>query len=201
MITVGLTGGIGSGKTTIAGFFRELEVPVYIADEAGKRLMETSEEIRNKIIEIFGKEAYKNGLPDRKLIASRVFKDKALLEKLNNIIHPAVADDFNEWKARQKAAYVLYEAAILFETGAYKKVDFSILVTAPKETRIKRLQKRDNSSPEEIADRMNNQWDDERKSKLADFVIENTDLGHSREQVKDIHFEILKAGQNSQKFC
>ncbi len=201
MITVGLTGGIGSGKTTVAGFFRDLKVPVYIADEAGKRLMETSEEIKKKIILLFGEESYYKNLPNRKFIASKVFKDKTLLEKLNNIIHPAVAQDFEEWRAQQTADYVLYEAAILFETGGYKKCDFSILVTAPREKRIERLLERDQSSAEEIEDRMKNQWDDKKKSKLADFIIKNEDLRLTRRQVEDIHAQILKAGQNSQKFC
>lgn len=201
MITGGLTGGIGSGKTTVAGFFRDLHVPVYIADEAGKRLMETSDAIKRQIVELFGQEAYLNNKPNRKLIASQVFKNKNLLKKLNNIIHPAVADDFKKWQSRQSAVYVLYEAAILFETGGYKNCDFTILVTTPKEVRIQRLQERDESSVEEIEDRMDNQWEDEKKSKLADFIIKNNDLTHTRQQVEDIHTQILKAGQNSQKFC
>lgn len=201
MITVGLTGGIGSGKTTVAGFFRDLHVPVYIADEAGKRLMETSEDIKDQIIGLLGKDSYLANKPNRKLIASQVFKDKDLLKKLNNIIHPAVANDFKKWQSEQQADYVIYEAAILFETGSYKNCDFTILVTTPKNIRIERLQKRDQSSVEEIEDRMNNQWDDEKKSQLADFIIENIDLNHTRQQVEDIHAQILKAGQNSQKFC
>lgn len=196
MMTIGLTGGIGSGKTTVAGIFKELGVPVYIADEAGKRLMATSEEIREEIIAIFGKQSYQDKLPNRKFIASQVFKDKSLLEKLNRIIHPAVARDFEEWKKEQKSDYVLYEAAILFETGGYKKCDFSILVTAPKAIRIQRLLKRDKSSEEEIQDRINNQWSDERKSGLADFIIKNEDLTGTRRQVIKIHDQILKAGQN-----
>lgn len=196
MMTVGLTGGIGSGKTTVASFFKELGVPVYIADEAGKRLMATSEEIREEIIGIFGEEAYHDKLPNRKFIASQVFKDKSLLEKLNKIIHPAVARDFERWQKEQKYDYVLYEAAILFETGGYKKCDFNILVTAPKKIRIQRLLKRDKSSEEDIEDRMNNQWSDERKSGLADFIIKNEDLTDTRRQVINIHDQILKAGQN-----
>ena len=197
MMVVGLTGGIGSGKTTVADFFKQLGVPVYIADEAGKRLMETSSEIRDRILELFGSAAYEAAKPQRKYIASKAFKDPGLLGALNNIIHPAVEKDFKTWVSKQSSAYVIYEAAILFETGSYKKCDFSILVTAPEKMRIQRLQKRDDSSREEIQQRMNNQWSDEKKSELADFLINNEDLDHTKQQVEHIHGEILKAGKNS----
>lgn len=196
MMVIGLTGGIGSGKTTVAGFFKERGIPVYIADDAGKRLMSTSVEIRNSIIELFGAEAYKGDTPDRKLIASKVFNDKKQLSKLNQIIHPAVEKDFKEWLSDQSSEYVIYEAAILFEAGGYKKCDYSILVTAPKKLRIQRLQKRDDSSVEEIQERMNNQWSDEKKSKMADFLINNEELAQTKLQVEHIHQEILKAGKN-----
>lgn len=196
MKVVGLTGGIGSGKTTVAGFFRELGIPVYIADEAGKRLMNTSSEIKQAITELFGEESYNGNSPNRKFIASRVFNDKAQLEKLNKIIHPAVEADFKGWLSAQLADYVIYEAAILFETGSYKECDLNILVTAPQTLRIDRLQKRDNSSREEIKQRMNNQWSDAKKSELADFIIKNEELQQTRLQVEHIHGEILKAGKN-----
>ncbi|MCB7479675.1 dephospho-CoA kinase [Christiangramia sediminis] len=197
MKVVGLTGGIGSGKTTVAGFFKELNIPIYIADEAGKRLMNTSSEIRQEIIALFGEEAYQDTLPDRKFIASKVFNDKDLLSKLNKIIHPAVEKDFKTWLKDQSSEYVIYEAAILFETGGYKKCDFSILVTAPQKLRIDRLQKRDNSSVEEIKERMNNQWNDVKKSQMADFLINNKELAQTKLQVEHIHHQILKAGKNS----
>ena len=197
MMVVGLTGGIGSGKTTVAGFFKELDIPVYIADEAGKRLMETSPKIREQIISLFGESSYSGNTPERKYIASKVFSDATLLEKLNKIIHPAVAKDFKDWLQQQKSEYVIYEAAILFETGGYKKCDRSILVTAPMELRIERLQKRDDSSRNEIQQRMDNQWSDEKKSQLADFIINNEDLADTKLQVEHIHVEILKAGKIS----
>ena len=197
MKIVGLTGGIGSGKTTVAGFFKELGIPVYIADDAGKRLMGTSSKIKEQIIDLFGESSYSGNTPERKFIASKVFSDAQLLEKLNNIIHPAVEEDFKNWLEDQTQAYVIYEAAILFETGGYKKCDLSILVTAPRDSKIKRLQKRDDSSREEIQQRMNNQWSDDKKSELADFIIINDDLGHTIQQVEHIHGEILKAGKNS----
>lgn len=197
MKIVGLTGGIGSGKTTVARFFEKLDIPVYIADEAGKRLMNSSDEIRVKIIDLFGEAAYDGSVPQRKYIASKVFNDSELLSRLNQIIHPAVEADFKNWLTEQSSEYVIYEAAILFETGGYKKCDFSILVKAPQKLRIERLQKRDNSSKEEIKQRMNNQWSDEKKSELADFIINNEDLTQTKLQVEHIHSEILKAGKNS----
>lgn len=197
MKVVGLTGGIGSGKTTVAGFFKELDIPVYIADEAGKRLMKTSSEIRQKIIALFGKDAYQEHSPNRKFIAERVFNDKELLSQLNNIIHPAVERDFNAWLKDQSSPYVIYEAAILFETGGYKKCDFNILVTASQKLRIERLQKRDDSSVEEIKARMDNQWGDKKKSQMADFIINNGELAQTKLQVENIHQQILKAGKNS----
>lgn len=196
MKITGLTGGIGSGKTTVAGFFRKLGVPVYIADDAGKRLLNTSEEIRERVIALFGDQAYSGNNPNRQFIASRVFNNTVMLEKLNAIIHPAVEADFKNWLSGQKADYVIYEAAILFETGSYKKCDFNILVTASQKLRIERLQKRDQSSVEEIEQRMSNQWSDEKKRKLADFIIKNEDLRQTRLQVEHIHEEILKAGKN-----
>lgn len=196
MKVVGLTGGIGSGKTTVAGFFKELNIPVYIADEAGKRLMNTSSEIRQEIIDLFGDKAYQDNLPDRKFIASKVFNDKGLLSQLNKIIHPAVERDFKDWLKDQSSEYVIYEAAILFETGGYKKCDFNILVTAPRKLKIERLQKRDKSSVEEIKDRMNHQWDDEKKSQMSDFLINNRELAQTKLQVEHIHHQILKAGKN-----
>lgn len=195
MKIVGLTGGIGSGKTTVAGFFKDLNIPVYIADEAGKKLMNTSSEIRNEIIGLFGENAYEGELPNRKYIASRVFNDPEQLAKLNNIIHPAVEADFREWLSKQTSAYVIYEAAILFETGGYKKCDLIILVTAPQKLRVERLQKRDDSSKSEIQERMNNQWSDEKKSGMADFIINNTELTQTKLQVEHIHGKILKAGK------
>lgn len=196
MKIVGLTGGIGSGKTTVAGFFRDLGIPIYIADEAGKRLLSTSEEIREKVTDLFGEGAYTDTEPNRKFIASKVFSDSSLLTKLNKIIHPAVEKDFSKWLENQSSEYVIYEAAILFETGGYKKCDFNLLVTAPIELRFKRLMERDDSSREEIKQRMDNQWGDEKKAKLADFIIENVDIDQTRLKVEHIHDKILKAGKN-----
>ncbi|APG58993.1 dephospho-CoA kinase [Christiangramia salexigens] len=197
MKIIGLTGGIGSGKTTVANFFKELGIPVYIADDAGKRLMNSDEQIKQEIKKLIGEKAYSGEVPDRKYIASKVFKDKALLNELNGIIHPAVAKDFDIWLKDQHSPYVIYEAAILFEIGRYDQCDHSVLVVTPKDLRIQRIQERDKSTREEILDRMDNQWSDEKKSELADFIIKNTDLAHTKSQVAHIHAQILKAGKNS----
>lgn len=195
-MVVGLTGGIGSGKTSISKFFKELAIPVYIADDAGKRLMETSAKIKTEIINLLGDKAYQNNQPNRKYIASLVFKDAEKLNALNQIIHPAVATDFDSWKTDQTAPYVIYEAAILFETGGEKKCDFTILVTADKEERVIRLQKRDKSNRQEIEARMAKQWPDDKKRKLADFEIENHDLLLAKVQVIELHENLLKQVEN-----
>ncbi len=150
MKVIGLTGGIGSGKTTVANFFKELGIPFYIADDKAKSLMNTSEEVKFKIIGLLGEKAYPDGILDRKYVASQVFNSAEKLEKLNSIIHPAVATDFENWKNSKNSPYLIYEAAILFEQGGHKKCDAVILVTAPYEERIKRLKSRDKSSEEDI---------------------------------------------------
>ncbi|WP_417887243.1 dephospho-CoA kinase [Zunongwangia sp.] len=196
MILVGLTGGIGSGKTTVINIFKELNIPTYIADEAGKKLMDTSTEIREQIVKLLGQESYQKSVPNRKYIASKVFNDGALLKQLNSIIHPAVANNFKQWVAKQKADYVVYEAAILFESGNYKQFDYTILVTAPKEIRIQRLLERDASSREEIESRMNNQWTDDRKRKLASFEIQNVNFLETKDQTLHLNEIILKSIKN-----
>lgn len=193
MKVVGLTGGIGSGKSTVAGFFKNLGVPIYIADEEAKKIMETSSKVRQKILLLFGKEAYEGNKPNRPLISSRVFQDKSLLDALNKIIHPAVKEHFETWLLEQTGTYVIYEAAILFEHGGETRCDFTILVTAPKEVRIKRLLKRDQSSRAKIEARMDAQWSDDRKRKLADFHIENQQLKLTEERVHELHKTLLRS--------
>ncbi|TVZ25356.1 dephospho-CoA kinase [Gillisia sp. Hel_I_86] len=190
MRIVGLTGGMGSGKTTVANFFKELGVPVYIADDAGKSLMNTNAGVKSKIVSLFGKLAYSDGHLDRKYIASQVFNSPEKLQQLNQIVHPAVGLDFKKWKNNQDGPYVIYEAAILFEAGGYKNCDLIILVTAPLEERIKRLQARDKSSLEEIEARIQHQWSDGKKRKLSNFEIINNKLSSTKDQVRNLH-EIL----------
>ncbi|MCQ0110829.1 dephospho-CoA kinase [Zhouia amylolytica] len=190
-MVVGLTGGIGSGKSTVADMFHNLGVPVYIADKEAKKLMERSDDIRNKIVELLGEQAYDGYLPERSYIANIVFKDKHKLSALNAIIHPAVKKHFHEWYKAQKSPYVIKEVAILFETGGANECDYTILVTAPEEDRIKRVIIRDQVDREVVLERMNNQWPDNKKIELADFVINNTNLVKTQQQVTTIHNTLL----------
>lgn len=190
-MVVGLTGGIGSGKTTVANFFSALGVPIYISDNEAKSLMIHDAEIRSEVQKLLGSQAYENGALNRAYIADKVFKDAQLLQKLNAIVHPRVAIHFKKWYHEQSSPYVIKEAAILFENGGYKKCDFMILVTAPIHTRILRVQKRDKSTEAEIRSRMNNQWDDYKKASLADITIENSTLEITKKKVARVHMHIL----------
>ena len=192
MIIVGLTGGIGSGKTTVAKQFLEIGIPVYIADEEAKRLMRRSKIIKRKLIKLFGKEAYVGEELNKPFLANIIFNDKNYLQKMNAIVHPKVARHFEKWVLKQEAPYVIKEVAILFENGGHNTCDFVITVTAPIEIRIKRLLKRDNTSKEKIEAIMKNQWTDEEKVKHSHFVIENIELENTKKQVEKIHKEILK---------
>jgi dephospho-CoA kinase len=192
---VGLTGGIGSGKTTVANYFSELGIPVYVADDEAKALMKRSKVIKRKLIQLFGSNAYTAAGLNKSFIASKIFNDALLLEKMNNIVHPKVAAHFKKWHKKQEAPYVIKEAAIFFENGSYKLLDIIITVVAPESARIKRVIKRDQSSEEKVKAIINNQWSDEDKVKLSDFVIENIELETARKQVNIIHKQILKKCQ------
>ncbi len=187
---IGLTGGIGSGKSTIAGFFEALGVSIYIADEEAKKILFDKEVIK-ELIEVFGEGVLTNKIPDRKKIAALVFNDQEKLSKLNSIIHPKVKNHFAEWvQVHSKEDFVIKEAAILFETGSYKDCDKVILVTAPKEIRIERVMQRDNVTREMVLERMANQWDDDKKAALSNYIIENISLDLAREQVVEIYHEL-----------
>lgn len=189
---VGLTGGIGSGKTTVANYFEELGVPVYIADLEAKALMNRSKVIRRKLIALFGNEAFLENTLNRPFIAQQIFNDKKLLNAMNAIVHPKVASHFKRWVNKQDSPYVISEAAILFENGSYKKYDYIITVTAPEDIRLQRVIKRDNSNKQKVEAIMANQWSDQEKIKRSDFVIENIDLEQTKIQVRKIHKKILK---------
>lgn len=191
MIIVGLTGGIGSGKTTVAKQFSKLGIPVYIADDEAKKLMRKSKIIKRKLIKLFGEEAYVEGELNKPYLANIIFNDKGYLEKMNAIVHPKVARHFEKWAQKQNAPYVIKEVAILFENGGDKACDYVITVTAPIKTRIKRLLKRDVTSKEKIEAIMKNQWTDEEKIKHSHFVIENTDLENTIKQVLEVHKKLL----------
>ncbi len=202
MIKVGLTGGIGSGKTTIAEYFKELGIPVYVADIEARGLMDTSKSIQKKLIDAFGAVAYINGELNRQYLAQLVFNDKEKLKRINNIIHPEVAKHFSEWLNQQDAPYCIQENAIIFENSKADEFDYIISVTAPLEIRIQRVLKRDAISKEQILARMNNQWNDEEKNKLSDFIIENIDLSATKKQVRKIHQKLVHlSSENSNVNC
>ncbi|WP_242205023.1 dephospho-CoA kinase [Aestuariivivens insulae] len=192
MTIVGLTGGIGSGKTTVANAFKALGIPIYIADEEAKKLMNKSKVIQRKLTELFGEEAFKNGVLNRPYIADVIFNNKSYLAQMNAIVHPRVARHFEKWVLKQTAPYVIKEVAVLFENGGYKACDLVITVTAPKDVRVARLLSRDEMTKARIEAIMNNQWDDKDRVALSNFVIENIDLEKTRAQVLKIHHKILK---------
>src|ERR1700741_3732562 len=150
MLRVGLTGGIGSGKTTVARIFETLGIPVYYADDASKRLLNENKELKSLIIQHFGTDSYKNDTLDRKYLASIVFNDKEKLELLNSLTHPATIKDAEEWMIRQVAPYAIKEAALLFESGAAEKLDYVIGVYAPQHIRVKRVMDRDGVTVNEV---------------------------------------------------
>lgn len=193
MKIIGLTGGIGSGKTTVAKMFEELGVPIYIADTEAKKLTNTSKIIKKELIALLGEETYLNNTLNKKYVANLIFNDEHLLKKVNSIIHPKVAEHFKKWTKKQNAPYCIKEAAILFENGSYKDCNFTILVTAPLNVRIDRVLLRDHTSKKEIEDRINNQWSDEIKIKLADAVIENIDMSTTKYKVNKLHLMLLKS--------
>lgn len=191
MLKIGLTGGIGSGKTTVAKVFETLGIPVYFADDATKRLMNSNNALKALVIQHFGEVSYINGKLNRKYIADIVFNDKEKLALLNSITHPATIEDANEWIQQQSSPYIIKEAALLFETEAAKHLDYFIGVSAPLETRIKRVMKRDGLSEAEIMNRINRQMNEEEKMKRCDFIITNNDEEMVIPQVLSTHEKIL----------
>ena len=174
-ITVGITGGIGSGKSTVCKIFRLLNVPVFEADEVAKKLYNTNEAIKSGLIRLFGENIYTpNGALDRKKLAAEIFNNKLHLGKVNALVHPVVRDEFAIWlKQNKNEPYVIHEAAILFESGFYKMMDSTILVTAPEEERIARVIARDSVTELKVRERISTQWSEEKKQKLAGKVLVN----------------------------
>lgn len=192
-LKIGLTGGIGSGKSYVAKVFKALGVPFYDADKEAKELMNTNSAIKNALILEFGKQVYDiEGHLDRTYLASQVFRDKERLDKLNAIVHPIVIQHGEDWALSQNFPYSLKEAALLFESGSYKKLDYTILVTAPTDMRIARVMQRDTITREEVLDRINKQLPDEEKQKLADFIIVNDGLTPLLPQILPLHKQFLE---------
>lgn len=188
---VGLTGGIGSGKSTVAKMFEALGVPVYYADYEAKKLMNTSLTIKNKLLESFGAETYISEKLNRKFLANLVFNNKEKLAQLNAIVHPEVNKHFKDWVKKQTSKYVIQENAIIFENDKQGDFDAIITVTAPLEVKINRVMARDSITKENVLARMNNQWNDEDKILHSHYVIHNIDLEQSKLQVNQIHSEIM----------
>ena len=185
MVRLGLTGGIGSGKSTVAKIFEEFNIPVYYADDRAKWLM-NQPELRKKITKLFGEEAYKNDQLDRGFIAGIVFTNRDALNSLNAIVHPVVGKDYEQWCAHQKSDIVLKEAAILIESGAIETVDEVVVVTAPAKVRMERVMKRDGVTEQQVVDRLNNQMTDSQRLKYATYVIDNGGTKMLIPQVKSV---------------
>ncbi|TMI85267.1 MAG: dephospho-CoA kinase, partial [Bacteroidetes bacterium] len=192
VLRVGLTGGIGSGKTTVAKIFELLGVPVYYADDAAKRIMNEDADLKRSIQKQFGEAAYKSGELDRAYLSAKVFHDPFQLEMLNALVHPATIRDATKWMDRQEAAYTIKEAALIFESGAFEQLDYVIGVYAPASLRIKRTMGRNGVSREEVAKRMNNQIDERIKMKLCDFVIYNDEEQLVIPQVLQLNQKLLE---------
>jgi dephospho-CoA kinase len=194
MLKVGLTGGIGSGKTTVAGIFSHLGVPVFFADIEAKKAYHTPE-IRARVIQLLGDDSYHGLLPNIPLISSKVFNDAHLLQQLNHMIHPEVGRLYQEFCDHYRSyAYTLKEAAILFESGTYKDMDSIILVTADLHTRINRVMQRDGVDDATVRSRIAHQMGEADKMALSDYVIHNDGQQPLIQQVLDVHHELLKAG-------
>ena len=191
---IGLTGGIGSGKTTVANYFKSCGVPIYIADDEARKIMESAT-IIEAIKDSFGTDVFENEILNREKLAKIVFNNPERLEKLNSIVHPAVKKHFEQWLLQNQAApYVIYEAAILFESGRYKDCDIIITVTAPIESRIELVIKRDKTTRELVLKRINAQWTDEKRISKSDFIIENISVETTKLEIDRI-LKILKIKQ------
>lgn len=194
MLKLGLTGGIGSGKTLVCQILEKLSVPVYYADKAARELMNSNAELKDNIRHMFGDQTYSREGLDRQYLANSVFGDHEKLSLLNSLVHPAVRKDFIRWTAQHsEAPYVVEEAAILFESGASLEMDQTVLVYAPEEMRIKRVMKRDGRRREEVLKRMGHQMSEEEKMKKADHIISNDGTLMLLPQVIELHNKILNS--------
>jgi len=193
-LKIGITGGIGVGKSIVTKLFKVLGIATYDADKEAKDIMIKSDDVRKALIETFGEEVYfEDGSLNRVWLSSRVFKDEAELKKLNAIVHPAVIKAAEDWAAAQQGPYSLKEAALLFESGSYKSLDYCILVSSPEDVRIQRVMERDKVSEEEVRHRMSKQMPEKEKEALADFIIFNDDQHSLIEQVMSLHQQFLSS--------
>lgn len=194
MLKIGLTGGIGSGKTTIARVFELLGVPVYYADAASKRLYHTDPDLMKAVKKNFGEDIYNGDQLNKSKLASIVFSDPSKLELLNSLVHPPTIRDAAEWMKKQKTPYAIKEAALLFESGSAAALDFIIGVRSPLALRIQRVMERDNTSRQEVLTRAARQIEEEIKMRLCDFIIENNEQVLVIPQVIKLHEKLLQLG-------
>ena len=198
MLRIGITGGIGSGKTTVAKIFEVLGVPVYYADDAAKRLMNEDQALQQKIIENFGADVFENRQLNRSRLASIVFNDPEKLALLNSIVHPVTIADAEKWMKRfsktaiQKIPFAIKEAALIFESGAQKKLDYVIGVHAPYKLRLQRAMLRDNLTKDEVEARMEKQMDETKKMNLCNFIITNDEVQLLIPQVVELHKKLVE---------
>ncbi|HVN58780.1 MAG TPA: dephospho-CoA kinase [Bacteroidales bacterium] len=189
---IGVTGGIGSGKTTVCRIFSALGIPVFAADIDARNVMETEPEVIEKVNQIAGRDVYRGGDLNRSELAAIIFNDRELLEEINATVHPVVRRNFESWQRTQDTDYVILEAAILFESASFRNVDRIITVIAPVEERIDRVVKRNNLSREQVGDRIKNQYDDDYKVARSHYVIDNSDNRLIIPEVLRIHQDILE---------
>lgn len=197
MFTVGLTGGIGSGKTTVCRVFSVLGIPVFNSDEQAKLLLQDDPEVKAAVLQLFGSSVYPAGVLDKKALAQLVFNDPKALAGLNAIVHPAVRRAFQEWAESQQAPYVINEAAILVETGAYRNFDRLVTVEAPEDVRLARVMARDGSPEEQVRQRMSNQATEAQRREVAHAVIENDGYSMVLPQVLALHEKFNQEAQEA----
>ena len=191
MKIIGLTGGIGSGKSKIMSVFSTYGIPCYESDRRAKWLMQMDAELKSQIKSFFGDQIYENDQFNQRKLAKLVFANKGKLEALNSLVHPRVKMDFKSFVSQQDTPYIIKETAILFETGGEKDCDATILVTAPEKLRLQRVLNREKISSMDLKARINNQWSDSRKIPLADYVINNIDWDKTLKKIDEIHQKLL----------
>lgn len=191
MLKIGLTGGIGSGKSTVAKVFQTLGIPVYYADDAAKELMNNNEGLKQQIILHFGEDVYENKVLNRKLLAQKVFNNPTQLHLLNSLVHPATIQAAEDWFVQQTAPYCIKEAALIFESGSQQNLDFVIGVYTPTTIRLQRVMQRDKATKKEVQQRMDKQIDETIKMRLCDFVVTNNEQELLIPQVMALHEKFI----------
>jgi dephospho-CoA kinase len=196
-LKIGITGGIGSGKSYICSILNKMGYLTYNSDIEAKKIIETNKTIKKKLIELFGNEIYVKSILNKSLMSKIIFNDDVARQKVNSIIHPFVKADFNKWLKKQTDNFVFYETAILFETGSYKDMNFNILISSDENLRIQRTIKRDASSRESVLKIISKQWSDETKILLSDFVIINDETLPLLKQLENVEKKLLNLNSSN----